>query len=195
MKHHGQGMKNHNARALGGEYDVVGLELSENAIVLDVGACDGAFTIWALSRWPSCIVHAYEPNPQSATNWVANVMPIARGRARLTTCAVMRGVSTAQLWPGPNNSGEASCVNRWGTWREPLLVPAIDPPALPPCAFAKIDTEGAEVEILSGLVRPSHALALEWHSKSDLDAIREMFPGGHVDAYAGGETGIFKVRT
>lgn len=213
MKHHGRGMQRHNELVLGGEYDIPGLDLPENALVLDIGACDGAFTLWALKRWPTCIVHAYEPNPQACLNWIANVLPIARGRARLHTVAVHRNLQShlrlntlmrrrstaaldlwrelvpcagaetsfvgtackAQLWPGPNNQGEASTTNRWGTHADPILVPAIDPATLPHSAFAKIDTEGAEVEIITNMPRPTHGIGLEWHSKEDANAIAAHF--------------------
>src|ERR1017187_9261064 len=54
----------------GGEYD---LDLiTPPKTVLDLGANEGAFTAWALERWPGCSITAFEPIAANAELFLEN---------------------------------------------------------------------------------------------------------------------------
>lgn len=160
---------------LDGEYD---LPVEDVCSVLDIGANVGAFALWATRRWPGCRVTGYEP--QAVAEEAARKSAEANGvaeRARFVKAAVVcdrRDLPEATLYLGENNLGEASTSGRWH--RDPakaVLVPAVHVDDLPACDILKVDTEGAEVAIVTSyLARHKPAgVAYEYHRRTDRDAL------------------------
>ena len=169
-------------KIMNGEYDIPGLELSDGATVLDIGACCGEFTAWALERWPTCKVIAYEPNPEALKYLYENFQD--NDRVNIVPKAVSRSKS-GSLSKGKNNLGECS-------FRD--IGDGVDCIAeLPESEFVKIDVEGMEVEVLDILKRSSsvRGIAIEFHSKDLGNKCLERI-GGAVPTELG--TGIIKAR-
>jgi hypothetical protein len=71
-----------------------------------------------------------------------------------------------RLFLGKNNCGEASFFNLGEQSSESVEVLTRAPDVLPKAQIIKIDAEGSEIEILSGLGRPDYdVVVLEYHSE------------------------------
>lgn len=155
----------HVQKVLRGEYDVR-YEHPAPAI-LDVGANVGGFAVWALGRWPECSLHCYEPLAENFELLRQNLGHLEGSRVRLHPQAVGRP-GRRRLYRGRNNWGEASLFDlgeQTGQWVE---VDVLSPETLPPAQVLKLDAEGAEIEILSGL--PSidfDVVLMEYHSEAN----------------------------
>jgi FkbM family methyltransferase len=152
-------MRPHVDRVLAGEYDPTDICVTSGVMtVLDIGANVGAFTAWALAKFPGCKVTAYEPHPDNAEMFKLNV---TSPQVELHQHAVWNADGPVMLKDGANNCGEAQ-VSRDGNKR----VWGIDALDLPPADFIKIDAEGSEEVILSryGHIAQAKFVALEWHS-------------------------------
>ena len=133
--------------------------------ILDIGGGWGAFSVWALQRWPDALIEAYEPHHAAIEYFVKNAPDVL-----IHECAV-----TIHDKP-------LLCVNEdWGGCSvyhvsEGLQVPAFHPRDLPACDILKIDAEGVEPEIvdnyphLAGL----KALIYEFHHLDHRDALRGL---------------------
>ena len=124
-------------------------------IVLDVGAHVGGFSRYALERWPRAQVYAFEPHPLT----FAKLVDQTRGlRIYATRVAVVhpKKSDTVRLYEGVNGSHECSTRDdvRWPHCSQDLTrwhdVPALDASELLPADVLKVDTEGAELAILTG---------------------------------------------
>jgi FkbM family methyltransferase len=153
-----------------GEYD---LDLKQPpATVLDIGANEGAFTAWALERWPDCRIFAYEPIPLNAAMFKENHG--GNARVKLFECAVLAGDhDKAPMHLGKNNSGECSIHDIGeqiiGSFIE---VKCADASLIGTAEFVKIDTEGCELEIIEKLdLSDTKALVCEFHRRQDVAKI------------------------
>lgn len=125
-------------------------------IILDVGANIGCATLDWLSRLPSVMVHAYEPNAQSFALLSRNIE--ANGfwqRAKIYNEAVGRDVGTIRL----HATGPTTLCSAYvgGSEREFITVRAVSLDEVVrrcgddvPIAVLKLDVEGAEADILEG---------------------------------------------
>lgn len=158
-----------------GEYDHPELPIGP-LTVIDVGAGWGAFSAWALKRWPGGCVFGYEPHAEAADVYEENLRPFLGRPGRIDAVLVRAAVTTD---PAPRING---CED-WGAYH---LAPAtdtcarrvngVDPSELPPCDVLKIDAEGAEVEILAGYLQLEfcRALLVEYHSLELRRAVFEI---------------------
>jgi FkbM family methyltransferase len=138
------------------EYGFESLPALKEPVVLDIGANVGAFSWAAIKRkWPDATVYAYEPHPDTFALLQDNV---AEWRVEAHQAAVVhpKTTETVRLYEGKDATTEASVRDdvRWPHLSQDLEhwhdVPAIDADTLPPCDAMKVDTEGSEVEILTG---------------------------------------------
>jgi len=140
-----------------GEYDIALTE--EPRTILDIGANAGLFTLWAMRRWPTASITAYEPWPDNARMFRHNI----NGSDRITFHeagvrynggkSTMHADDNALMRTFHNNNG-ISCD-----------VDCVAASSLPSAEFVKIDTEGSEVEIVKGLnTERTKAIVLEAHS-------------------------------
>lgn len=138
-------------------------------LVLDIGANVGAFTDYALKQWPECHVFAFEPNPDAIAQFEEN---ITSDRAILIPRAVSKEASTAKFRKGDNiATGSLHDIGR--QTGEEISVETVAARDLPAADFIKIDTEGAEVEILQGLdLSKCNTLVVEWHRPQDYDQVK-----------------------
>lgn len=163
------------AHVLDGGYAIPGLTLSPGDRVLDIGANIGAFAVWAMREFPGVAVHSFEPNPAAFDMLQKNLA--GRG-VELHEMAVTGTEATrATLYPGRNNDGEATIHPIAGLHHEHgIEVSAMPARKLPPCALLKIDTEGAELEILTHYphLGSCQAVMVEWHNFDDYRAIGKL---------------------
>lgn len=175
-------MHAHVQSVLAGEYDTV--YPKTDPVILDIGANVGSFAYWASQRWPDSFIHCYEPLPENFALLEANLTPLA-GRVALNHCAV--GVpGRRKLFLGKNNCGEASFFDIGEQTNEWVYVDTRAPALLPKADILKLDTEGAEVEILSGLPALDFDIALiEYHGEDNrrrIDSLLEnhVLVGGQI---------------
>ena len=148
-------------------------------VVVDVGANVGAFGVWAATRFGTDRVHAYEPQAAAMELLSSNLGSVGVQTVPVNA-AVHLGAAPGHLVPcGRKNAGEYEFV----VGERPEVsgsVPVVSVPAadLPDCDFLKVDTEGSEVPIISGLFQagkyPTH-IVLEYHSAKDLGQLVTMF--------------------
>src|ERR1017187_4792659 len=136
--------------------------------VLDVGANEGAFTAWALGKWTDCTVTAFEPVPENAEIFTKNH---GGSRVQFHRKAVSNS-PTLDIHLGDDNSGDCSAYNIGNQLPEHIRVECIAPWAIASAEFVKVDTEGCEVEIISGLdLSKTAALVCEYHRDEDCHKI------------------------
>ena len=142
--------------------------------VLDIGANEGAFTAWALEKWPECQVTAFEPVPENAEIFVLNHMGMDNKRVKFGQLAVSCAESL-KIHLGDNNSGDCSAYDIGNQLAETVTVGCYDPIRIQSAEFVKVDTEGCEVEIISGLdLSQTVALVCEYHRNEDCRKIIEV---------------------
>ena len=154
-----------------GEYDVD--YKNPKPVILDIGANIGGFTVWANSRWPNATLHCYEP-VKNIFEWLkSNTADMPNVIAQ--NVAVGEISEERQLYYGMSvMSGCGSLING----REQLdigeLVWVIPANSLPEADIVKIDTEGWEVEILSGITFKPDVYLIEYHSNADREEIARI---------------------
>ena len=154
-----------------GEYDVD--YKNPKPVILDIGANIGGFTVWANSRWPNSTLHCYEP--------VKNIFEWLKFNTENMPNVIAQNVAVGeiseerQLYYGMSvMSGCGSLING----REQLdigeLVRVIPANSLPKADIVKIDTEGWEVQILSGITFEPDVYLIEYHSSADREEIARI---------------------
>lgn len=159
-------MRPHVDRVLAGEYEPPEhVDVSGVRTVLDIGANVGAFTAWALERFPRCRVVAYEPQKDNRNAWLQNIQ-CERYQNRMSSVngrAVGAFNRIVKIYEGVNNCGEATLNDNGRPFHK---VECIDARSITPCDFVKIDVEGFEYEIMRRLkLKDVQIIAYEWHSE------------------------------
>ncbi len=166
-----EAIKPHIERIFKGEYSFPTTEIPSS--VLDIGANEGGFSEWAREQWPACSIVAYEPVQESASRYRYNHR--GDGNILFQELAVCPNCQITELFKGLNNSGEASRFDLGRQSKEKITVTTVNPEKLPACEFIKIDTEGSEVEILSGLdLSECKWLVCEYHDVKDIQGIKDL---------------------
>lgn len=171
-------MQRHAAHVLQGEYRIPGLVLPGRPRILDIGANVGAFAVWAAHEWPGARIECFEPHPANYRILVENVAACCAGGKVVTREVAVLTTGPMVLYEGANNCGEHSAWRGHEQTDKTVAVLGISPADLPAFDVAKIDTEGAEKFILTGMpeghIAGASAIMLEWHSASDRKAIAEL---------------------
>ena len=152
-----------------------------DGVLVDLGANIGAVTLDWANRLPGRQIHAYEPNP--ATNRTLRVNVSANALAsRVTVHGEFVGCARGErtLWANPSSAlstGYGEETPSAGS--AAIRVRTIDLDEVvkrggQPVALLKIDTEGAEADILEGAAEETLArvrqLVLEYHNQLCPDA-------------------------
>ncbi len=160
-----------------GEYKTAAYTIGEGAIVLDIGANIGAFSLFAAHR--GARVYAYEPTPGTYARLRKNIeLNNVTQRVTALQNAVAGNAGKRELFLHPAVSG----ANTIAPYREHLdfvesgkgvLVEAVTlddvfkANGIGQCDFLKLDCEGAEFEILRAASRETLArirhIAMEYH--------------------------------
>ena len=178
----------HIERIKRGEYDVP--EYSHpRPVILDIGANVGGFALWAANRWPNSEIFCYEPVPGNFELLKINVSnfkkPGARSRIHVNNFAIGNPTRT-KMFVGRNNCGEASFFDLGEQQKTAVAVTTQPPTIMPRAHILKLDAEGSEIEILTGLDLINYdVVLLEYHSEYNrrlIDAILRDYTliGGYV---------------
>lgn len=162
----------HCADVIGGCYDVP-LNYSPEAppVILDIGANVGAFVRWAVTRWPGCKIHCYEPAPKNFELLERTIATIAPEQSELhaNNVAVFNESRKMVLHLAKSNCGAHSFYNLGESSEETVDIDAIGADHLPRADILKLDIEGAEMPVLlalndTGRLSEFSAVMLEYHS-------------------------------
>jgi FkbM family methyltransferase len=154
-------------------------------VILDIGANVGSFAAWAIGRWPGCFIHCYEPLPANFELLERNLGHLKGRTVSLNPFAVGDPMHT-RLYLGKNNCGEASFFDLGEQTTESVDVQTKAPDVLPKAHILKIDAEGSEIDILTGLPAIDFdSILLEYHSdgnrrKADLVLSEYLLIGGEI---------------
>jgi FkbM family methyltransferase len=144
-------------------------------IIVDIGANVGFFTLYAASRWPKAVIHAYEPAPQNFANLMRNVelskaervvchATAVTGKAGVTTLYLKQDSGWHSIW-----SHDAESEIRVSTTTLNDIVNEVDGPI----DLLKLDCEGAEYEVFEAaeslLARSVQQIVMEYHELGDRD--------------------------
>lgn len=167
-------------RIFQGEYNLP-VEFTKPPIILDIGANCGAFTVWALQRWPGAQIFAYEP----ARHMFEYLRENTKDFPEVTTvCAAVTLSERVRLYRGKHNPGEASFYPELGQTTEEYEEPAcLRPEQLPRANVLKVDTEGCEVEIIRDLLnsgRTFEIIMFEFHSEVDRILLDELLRPNYI---------------
>jgi FkbM family methyltransferase len=150
-----------------GEYDVKEFVIPAPHII-DLGANCGAFSLWALHRWPGSQVFSYEPHPETYKWLEMNTKHYADiGMIKLNAHGI-GNPGLRVLNDGLHNCGENSfhqIMNNPTPTGQHIEVR--DPLTLPEADIIKLDIEGCEFEVLEPLIRSGREYKLimfEYHN-------------------------------
>lgn len=156
-----------------GEYDVPGLQL-EKPRILDLGSNIGLFSTWAAKRWPGAKIVAVEPHPINVEKLRRRVQGLEVDVLQAALVS-LPGV-TAKLRIAVTNPGAHSLYDTGEQGSETVEVPTMHPANLPPADFVKIDTEGAELDILQHYphLGGAKAVVMEYHRDDHIEPITKL---------------------
>jgi FkbM family methyltransferase len=191
------------------DYDIPGFTLTRNMTVVDVGANQGFFSLYAASK--GATVYAFEPCAENfeilkwnvATNGLSD-------QVKMFNVAVTGSGGKVSLFVGLDASGKILSgsvsildANRGGKGVQSRCVESVTLDSLlhdlqiERCEFLKVDCEGAEYEILQNTPRDSFRkiarISMECHASRMGEAITILKNAGFEVVYQRpGETGVLK---
>jgi FkbM family methyltransferase len=155
------------AEVFSGQYPLGFTGLPDDLVILDIGANCGAFSLACLQRWPRAKIHAYEPHPGIFRYLAENLCKLG------VTCydSAVGNPTKNQFHFGIDNDlcGSQYMIGRQE--RDTVTVPVLHPSFLPQAHLVKIDTEGAECDIVGALVFTPAVLIVEWHTEDNRRSI------------------------
>jgi FkbM family methyltransferase len=169
----------------GTEYPRLGLAGYSPSLVLDIGANIGAAAVYFALNYPTARLRCYEPARENVTFLERNlaIFPQAETHA----CGLAAEAGTARLYHGNAQAMQHSLFRSSETTEEyetiELRAAGAELANLPAGTLLKLDTEGAEVPILSaiaGQLRHVDMIYLEYHSEEDRRAIEAILAADFV---------------
>jgi FkbM family methyltransferase len=191
------------------DYDIPGFALARNMTVVDIGANQGFFSLYAASR--GAVVYAFEPCIDNFQMLQWNI-----SKNGLENCvkpfnaAVTDKEGKVNLFVGLDRSGEIMSgtasvrnENRGGKGVQTQLVRSVTLDSLlsdlqiERCDFLKMDCEGAEYEILASTSQASFSriarISIECHENRMQEAVTSLKKAGFEVIYEGrGEAAVLK---
>jgi FkbM family methyltransferase len=155
-----ENMNKHIEKIFQGEYDVP--YQHSNPTILDIGGNIGAFAIWANKKWSNAKIYSYEPIKNNFNLLKENTKDIDSVMAM--NLAVGSKSETRRMHYGLNNIGECSFYQGIEQIADGEDVSVVSASILPKADIVKIDTEGAEIEILENIRIKPDIYLIEFHS-------------------------------
>jgi len=162
-------MISHIGKIFQGEYAAFGV--IDNPYIIDIGANVGGFAVWAHEFFKNPKIDCYEPIKENFNLLRQN---IEGTDIAIRNIAIGKEDGERMMYYGLNNCGEASLYEGEEQRSEGEMVKVMSAKHLPRCDIMKIDTEGAEIEILENLVNFPMAFLIEFHSAANRRRIDEI---------------------
>lgn len=143
-----------------GEYDIA--YENENPIILDIGGNVGGFCLWANQRWKNSKIYSYEPIKKNFEFLKLNTKDL--DNIMVMNLAIGSKTEQRRMHYGAHNVGECSFQHGAQQVEEGEDVSVVAASLLPKANIVKIDTEGAEIEILENMVIKPDVYLIEYHS-------------------------------
>ena len=156
-------MTKHIEKIFKGEYDIP--YENSNPVILDIGGNVGGFSLWANQRWANSKIYSYEPIKNNFNLLKENTKDI--DNIVISNVAIGSKTETRRMYYGAHNVGECSFINGDEQVEEGEEVSVMSANLLPAANIVKIDTEGAEVEILENITIKPDVYLIEYHSASN----------------------------
>lgn len=139
--------------------------------IIDIGANVGGFAIWANEYFSNAKIDCYEPIKENYNLLRQN---IEGTDIAVRNIAIGKDDGERMMYYGVHNCGEASLYKGEEQRGDGEIVKVMSAKHLPKCDIMKIDTEGAEIEILENLVHFPHIFLIEFHSAFNRRRIDEL---------------------
>jgi len=162
-------MISHVGKIFQGEYAIEGI--GKSPYIIDIGANVGGFAVWAHEFFDSPKIDCYEP---IKANYSLLRQNTAGTDIAIRNFAIGKEDGERMMYYGLNNCGEASMFQGKEQRAEGEIVKVMSGKHLPECAIMKIDTEGAEIEILESLTVQPVVFLIEFHSAWNRRRIDEL---------------------
>lgn len=163
--------------------------IREGAVVIDVGAHIGFFSVLMTSKAKDIKVLAFEPNPDNFTFLKENIkINHLENKIFPTRVALAdKGGKRIRFYTHPDNLGMHSAVFSYKKLWEGGEAPSFEAGTisleeifqknrLSQCDFLKMDCEGCEYPVLlstpEGVLRKIRSLTLEYHPGGDIQAVK-----------------------
>jgi FkbM family methyltransferase len=137
------------------EYSIGALALQPGDCVLDIGGHVGIFSVWLAKRFPGIRIYAYEPHPANRELFRRNIEINGAAGIELHPEAVTGCGRTLELAGNPQNSGGYTAYSKTLIHRSVSGIASMtldgifERHEIERCALLKIDSEGAEYEVLN----------------------------------------------
>lgn len=160
-------------KVFGGEYNIP-IDFDAPRI-LDIGACHGAFALWAKVRWKDAHVTSVEPSAEAFTLLEKNTD--GHGVDTINAAVSTSGKDQMPLFRGKATVGANSLyTDAVPVGHDHEMVPVIGPDWLTECDVLKMDCEGAELDILLSYPHLSgvKAVLFEYHTEENYASIDNL---------------------
>jgi FkbM family methyltransferase len=158
----------HVGKIFQGEYAVGKVD---SPYIIDIGANVGGFAVWAHEYFNNAKIDCYEP---IKANYDLLRQNIEGTDIAVRNIAIGKDDGERMMYYGLHNCGEASMFQGEEQRQEGEMVKVMSAKHLPQCDIIKIDTEGAEIEILENLVHFPNIFLVEFHSAYNRRKIDEL---------------------
>jgi len=153
-------MVKHVEKIFEGEYDIP--YKNSSPIILDIGGNIGGFSLWADKRWANSKIYSYEPIKNNFSLLKENTKNM--DNITISNVAIGSKTETRTMYYGAHNIGECSFINGAEQVEKGEEVSVMSASLLPNANIVKIDTEGAEIEILENMIIKPDVYLIEFHS-------------------------------
>ena len=162
-------MISHVGKIFQGEYAIGGM--GKSPYIIDIGANVGGFAVWAHEYFDKPKIDCYEPIKENYNLLRQN---IEGTDIAVRNFAIGKEDGERMMYYGLHNCGEASLYEGEEQRAEGEMVKVMSAKHLPECDIMKIDTEGAEIEILENLTIQPVVFLIEFHSAWNRRRIDEL---------------------
>lgn len=169
-------MLGHIQKVFAGEYEVA--FNAPNPVIFDIGANIGAFTRWANARWANAQIVCFEPVKSNFQMLQKNTSDMTN--VQLFNVGIGSSNRKQKIYYGKNNIGEASLFKGYEQIEDGEEVEISGASDLPECHIMKIDTEGAEIEIIESYKHNPAVYLIEYHSEKNRLKIDSLLKENYI---------------
>jgi FkbM family methyltransferase len=171
-----ENMLPHIQKIFAGEYDAP--FNAPNPVIFDIGANIGAFTRWADARWINSQIFCFEPVKSNFEILQKNISDM--NNVKLFNIGIGSSNRKQKIYYGKNNIGEASLFKRSQQIEDGEEVNILSASDLSPCHIMKIDTEGAEIEIIESYKHHPAVYLIEYHLEINRLKIDDLLKTNYI---------------